>query len=307
MTDPLDRAVAGFRELPVPARPPDAAVLARLTAAEPAFPLWRRVVKRTVLFAVAAAVLVGLGLLLATPSVALADVPKAAEKHKLLKYKATFRLEGRKGRDDWEHAVVAYADMNVPRHRYEDRQVVLNDTIEFRVVTVTDWTADRTLSRSDGNLMPGKTIDANLRAVLGPEFGPEFDNPPRRVATLSRAMSLHDEPEDEQRKPFLTRLRDLAAHPKAVTSKALNFGTATTKFRIEDGPKTIEVWVDATTHLPERMQYELLKAMKGETIKWTYHEFEWDPKLPDGVKSLDELFSTAPPAGYKLTDNTAKP
>jgi hypothetical protein len=38
------------------------------------------------------------------------------------------------------------------------------------------------------------------------------------------------------------------------------------------------------------------------TLAWT--EFSWDPDLPQGFESWDELFSTRPPAGYALDDRT---
>ena len=298
--DPLDRAAAAFRALPTPDRPPDSGVLARLNP--PVTPRWRAVVSRTALFAVAAAVVAGVGLLLATPSVALADVPKAAEKHKLVKYRIVFRHE-RKTQEAYEQVATAYADLHASRHHSEQRDLNWNEYVETRQVIVIDWTADRTLSTLVESLVPDKPVRKFFQ-----EFpGTKADRFPRRVAILARAFALDFEPTNDQRKPFLARLRDLAAHPKAVAGKTPAFGPAVTRFRIEDGPKTTELWVDAGTRLPVRMRYELFRPMEAETLRWTYTDFEWDPELPDGVKSLDGLFSVEPPAGYTLDDRTGKP
>ena len=64
--------------------------------------------------------------------------------------------------------------------------------------------------------------------------------------------------------------------------------------------------MDPATRLPTRVEYELLLPMQKERLAWVYDDFVWDPKLPDGFKSLDELFSVEPPAGYTLTDETKK-
>jgi hypothetical protein len=40
------------------------------------------------------------------------------------------------------------------------------------------------------------------------------------------------------------------------------------------------------------------------TFVWT--DFEWDPELPGEFRNLDQLFSTRPPDGYAIDDQTKK-
>ena len=297
--DPLARAVAGFHALPTPDRPPDAAVLARLTPPTPA--RRSRILTRAAVFAVAASVLAAGFLLVGGSSVALADVVKAAGRHSLVKYQATFWHE-QKTQAAYEQKGTAWADLRAPRHRYEDRKLTFNEHVESRSVGVVDWAADRTLNTLAEDLIPNKPVEKFFQKF----YDAEAHKYPRRSASLWRAITVDCEPADDQRKPFLARLRDIATNPKAVARKDPDHGPAVTRFRIEDGPKTTELWVDGTTTLPVRMRYEVFQPMTGETLRWTFTDHEWDPKLPDGVKSADELFSVKPPAGYELTDHTKK-
>src|SRR5438067_3176052 len=91
----LDAVFDAIRREPVPDRPPDAELLALLAAgpspvAEPGTQSRRRMRMRIATWSLAASVLAAVGaavLLTGLPNVALGDVVRAAEKHKLVKHK----------------------------------------------------------------------------------------------------------------------------------------------------------------------------------------------------------------------------
>src|SRR5262245_28493170 len=92
--DPLDAVFDAIGRAPVPDRPQDAELLARLAAgpspaAQPITLARRRMIMRIAKWSLAAAVLAAIGaavLFTSSTNIALADVVKAAEKHKLLKF-----------------------------------------------------------------------------------------------------------------------------------------------------------------------------------------------------------------------------
>src|SRR5262245_42898294 len=125
-TGPLDRALDALRALPVPdARPADADVLARLASASPpAVPVspkrrnWMRITR----WSLAAGVLIAAGavyFLSGPSSVALADVVKAAEKHKLVRYKVEQTTEDKDNGTGTTESV-HYADLRKPRFRIDN-------------------------------------------------------------------------------------------------------------------------------------------------------------------------------------------
>jgi outer membrane lipoprotein-sorting protein len=110
--------------------------------------------------------------------------------------------------------------------------------------------------------------------------------------------------DDKKAKPFLDNLRELEKRKDATVTKDKVDGLDAVKYYIEDGKTTTKLWVDAKTKLPIRMEFEVLDATPDIPLnKWVSTDFEWDPKLK-GFKSLDELFDTTPPEGYKVEDKT---
>src|SRR5579862_2578434 len=145
--DPLDDAFAALRRMNVPDRPPDADVLARLAAgplpvAQPVSFFRRRTLMRVTMCSAAAAVMVAATALIlfnGSASVALADVIKAAEKHKLVKYNLTQGDEMKDGSALSPLVRVVYADLKTPRRRMEDHAIgSLSGAIDFEGVFVSD-------------------------------------------------------------------------------------------------------------------------------------------------------------------------
>src|SRR5262245_9714888 len=128
----LDEAVEAFQRMNVPARPRDTDVLARLTAeldgnapsvAIPCAPS-RRGYLRVLVPSAAAAILVmlGIGFLLLDggASIALADVVKAAAKHKLVRYREQ-QISDAKTQIGANVESAVYADFTAPRLYSESR------------------------------------------------------------------------------------------------------------------------------------------------------------------------------------------
>jgi outer membrane lipoprotein-sorting protein len=124
--------------------------------------------------------------------------------------------------------------------------------------------------------------------------------PPRKDAWLGRI--------GEGRKHWKTFLENLQefSKKKGVTSTMDKLGDREVmRFRHEADNRTDTLWVDLKTNLPVRMETQLSDPNPDTTrITFLDTEYEWDPPLPKGVKNLDELFSTTPPPGYTLDDQT---
>ena len=296
----LDRAVRALRDDGPPAGPPSELVASTVGAlsGSPAPPNparageRRRRIMRSVRYAAAAAALLVLGalgvfLLNGTPSVALADVVKAAQKHKLVRYKSketTTDAKGNTGTAEW----TVFADLKVPRFRKEMRHQFMDrddraKPIEEVTLSVVDLRAERHLMT---NTHPGGKV-----------------LPPRKDAWLGRARG------SKNAKPFLEALQELQ-QKKGVTSGKDTLGRReTVRFRSEEeipqGTLTTTLWIDTKTKLPVRLHSEFTWKEGGTTLI-SETDFQWDPELPRGFRSLDELFSTRPPDGYTLKDDTAK-
>src|SRR5262249_24454559 len=130
--DSLSEAIEAFWQMRVPPAPPDADVRARLAApqdgtarpvSDPRGPTRRGRLTRFLLPSVAALLaigLVGLSLLSGTTAVALADVVKAAEKHKLVRYREQL-LTGTADDTAAPRDSTVHADLTAPRLRSEIR------------------------------------------------------------------------------------------------------------------------------------------------------------------------------------------
>src|SRR5262249_62275575 len=108
-------------------------------------------------------------------------------------------------------------------------------------------------------------------------------------------------------KSLLCCLEDLQQKEGVTREKGDLDGRAAVKYRHAEGRQTITLWVDAKTKLPLRLEQEVIDpspSVTRSTLVWT--DFAWDPELPQGFRSLDELFSTRPPAGYTLDDRTER-
>jgi hypothetical protein len=292
--DPLEEAALAFRQMAVPDRPRDAGVLAQLAAASgetgPAAPvsssLKRRYLMRLVVPSAAALVLLGgtaVFLLTATPSPTLADVVKATEKHKLVKYKQVQTTDTKDMVGGSTESTV-YVDLKSLRYRSaslnrfqdpDDRAKFIEEVN----LSIVDTSRGRHLMT---NTHPGGKV-----------------LPPRKEAWLGRAGGAR------KSKSFLENLQEFQQQKGVTQVKDKLDGVQTIKYRLEDDKQTVSLWVNAKTKLPVRMEQEFTDPTPDITRnKFVWSDFEWDPKLPKGFKNLDALFDTTPPEGYKLTDET---
>jgi hypothetical protein len=307
-TEPLDEAFDALRRMPVPERPPDGELLARLAAgtspaAEPVTLSRRRTLMRVVSWSAAAATLAAAAavfLLAGPPSTALADVLQAAEKHKLVKYKLTQTTDDKQN-GNATGTSTAYADLKAPRFRTESRGMTLNNTVESVSVFVEDGRKDVCLHLLSETVIEGNvdkdTPDLLKKILTDGRF-------PRKEARLTKASGDFTPATDNVDKSILENLRELEQHKGVTATKDKRDGKELLKFRLEDGNTTTTLWVDRATKLPFRLEREITDQTANISRNhWVLSDFEWDPELK-GVKDADELFSVTPPAGYKVSDET---
>src|SRR5262245_49392582 len=274
----LGEAVEAFQRVSVPTRPRDADLLARINAelddkahpaAMPCTPK-RRAYLRFLVPSAAAAVLViaGIGWLLlhGGASVALADVVKAAAKHKLVRYR---------------------------QQQISDRSTQIGTSVESTVYA--DFTAPRLYSESHIVDSKGESI------LLSIHDGKHHltTNSSLKSAKLDRAPSGY--------KSVLCCLEDFEKKQGVTQERCDLDGRTAVKYCHVDGKQATTLWVDAKRKLPLRMEQEFLDSSPGITrnaLVWT--DFAWDPELPPGFRSWDDLFSTRPPEGYTLDDQTKR-
>jgi hypothetical protein len=304
--DPLEEAVKAFRQMTVSDRPPDAGVLAQLAAAPgeatPAAPVpsssKRRYLMRLVVPSAAALVLLGAGalvLLTTTPTLTLADVVKAAQKHKLVKCKETVTTETKDGESGSIERVV-YFDLQSLRARKETRVLTLNGAVDSVSVQINDGPKGRFLATLSETVVAGQEKSPRLKG-----FGEGYF--PRRIATLQGGNA--DKDPKKKLPSLLDQLHALEQDKNVTVTKDKLGDWEAIKYYLEDGKKTHQLWVDKKTELPLRYELEVLDfAPDIPRNKWVDTEYEWDPKLPKGFKDVDALFDTTPPEGYKLDDQT---
>jgi hypothetical protein len=239
----------------------------------------------------------GLFLLNATPSIALADVVQAAVKHKLVKYKETQTTTDK----HWTVSgdCVMYADLQAPRYREDSRVITLNGAIESVSVRIRDGRKDRYLATIMETVVPDAEKDpikaASLKRLPEGMF-------PRKEAALGHVGEGYDPIKKAQ--PLLESLRELEKHEDAVVTRDKLDGREAVKYHIEEGKRTTRLWVDVKTKLPLRYELRIVDHTPNIPLnQWVYSNFEWDPEL-EGFKSLDDLFDTTPPEGYKVLDRT---
>lgn len=266
-----------------------------------------------------------------SPPVVLADVVKAAEKHKLVKYKMKITTETvpppgiTADPPVTTFELVLYADLRAARFRHVvPEDVRANGLIRSSGYTVTDGTKGRVL-----------TVYANepTDKAAAPDLTEADKLILKTVESSRKGARLTATPEvvgGPSKHTLLDQLRELQAHKDAKVEKDGKLmkytipGETTTEVHTADGvtkrqlATTTVLWVDPATKLPVRMTTEVIdpdSPMRPNPADPKFStrtfsdctEFEWDPKLPDGVESADDLFSLIPPAGYKLDDQTKNP
>jgi hypothetical protein len=222
-------------------------------------------------------------------------VVKAAEKHKVVKFKMTLIVDNMGMPRPTDDKTLMYADVKAPRCRREEK------SNSFGVIDV-DWLLILDGKKKLGlNVLTEKIADGvkedDEKLALAKKEGC-----PRKDAKLFRLKEEYADDPIKHSRPLLEVFQELEKHKDAVVTKEKLDGKEAVKYYREDGKKTYQLWVDAKTKLPLQYQWENLDPK----ITWVFSDFEWDPKLPTGFKDLDALFDTTPPKGYKLDDLTKK-
>ncbi len=314
----LDDAFDAIRKMPVPDRPVDldAKLLACLVAgplpATPSVSLSRRrILMRVTKWSLAAtivAVVAGLLFLGDSPAPALADVLKAAEEYKLVKYKMTQGCETKDGSAVEPEVDTAYADLKSPRFRRVMFSPGMHKGgLDFESVFVTDFSKNVTMHMITEVITEKGKTDPEVIAYLK-LF--ERIGVPRKEVTLQPAFGGFTSATNRQNKSILENLRELEKHKDVVATKGKLNGKDVLKYRIEEEHRTTILSVDAMTKLPVTLEEEMTdpKVLHPTVtkVKIELSDFEWDPELK-GFKNMDELFSTTPPKeGYKVEDNRKK-
>jgi outer membrane lipoprotein-sorting protein len=223
----------------------------------------------------------------------MADVVKAAAKHNIVKYSLVETSESgdRKG----TASTVCYADLKSARSRWERETIVsLNGAVEASSFQVWDFEKNRHLfvtSETATKAANDPNLDERLKQAL-------------RELNLPRNNALITTIAENPKKTLLESLRELEKHRDATSASDKVGRRDAIKYIVEDGNKTTTLWVDTKTKLPLRMEFEIIDASpECQRLHMLFSDFEWDPALKAHV-TLDELFSTVPPAGFRVTDRT---
>jgi hypothetical protein len=272
--DPLEDVIEAFHRMTVPDRPPDREVLARLsndrsTKAQPIpTPAPKRAYLARPLLSYAAALLVACGVGLCA-FVLNSTAPMAVAD--VVKASKTHKLVRYKQQQTAEASASAgvrldsrvYADLTAARLRSECR-----------------------IEDADG--------EATLVSVL---------DPVRHLETNSRHKTAWLRLAPKGYKSFCCSLQEFEHHTGVTWAKDKLGDLATVKYHFEDDNESSSLWVDVATHLPVRMEQELIHAApEAMRTRFVWTDFEWDPELPNDFTRLDEFFSTRPPEGYTLID-----
>lgn len=314
--DPIDEVVNEFRRVPVPDRPADERVLTLLADAwsrsapdptPPCHPIRRILMRPAFRYVSAAALLVVFGWLALGPprSLALADVIKAAEQHSLVRFQATQTTDDRETRLTASGVRTVYVDIRVPRVREEEGHKTFNGILDFRYTAVYDYRRDRFLALvTHAQVMTrDQAKDEHQRRLIDMV---EQRGLAKKEAILSRIAwtKTDDIPPMSllgKDRGFLDTLRQLQADQTTLTTRATLDGRDVVKYRRRADHTTTSVWVNPTTKLPIRVEIEVIDPTpRIARNEWVYTDFEWDPDVADP----ERLFSTDPPAGFRVEDHT---
>jgi hypothetical protein len=325
--DPLDELVSAFRRMSVPDPPDPALMFPRPTApramgetagTNPSRVLWRFLMRPTVRYGSAAAMLVvALGWLMLAPSrsFALGEVIRAAEQHKLVRYRFHWTATDKPGAPDRIKGTV-YADLLHPRTRFEADpepygegvstlrpaatkslppgrdgagKSLLQVTIYDRRTgaTFNESSVSRRVVEADGRvrvdvrplhstLLEPSGNDDHASAVIRPLWGDILP---------SRGISANT--------PFLDVLGAMEKRKDTSSANTQLGGRAVVKFSAKEAHSTYTVWIDPATKLPVQIEVTFPDSSRnGEIIRLVCTDFVWDPPVAD----LDALFRTTLPS-----------
>jgi hypothetical protein len=326
----LEEAIRGFQRMGAPEAPATEILLMKVLQKPPVSspvvperqpPAGVFLRGRAVRIAAAATILatVGVSWLIVSSSgpLAIAQVIEAATKHRIAKYRLHQVCEPNDEFKKQQPVVgnatadyVMYADLRSPRLRLERaREKTLNDVAEQSSDEILDFSHDRYLQLYRFDLVmteeqaKGENQAPAVRMILaskdpGPHLhraklltisGTKFKNPPYIDMAKDRS--------------FVDTLRRLQSRKETVATNEKIDGRSVTRYRLEDGDRTSNVWADSKTKLPIRVEYQVVGEDAGRSfasIKWVYTDFEWDPEMKD----VDAIFSTKPPRDYTFEDHT---
>jgi hypothetical protein len=156
-----------------------------------------------------------------------------------------------------------------------------------------DFTAPRLYSESRVNDPQGDTVLFSVH------------DGKHHLTTNSRQKSATLDFAPKDYKSLLCCLEEFQQKTGVTCEKCDLDGQPMVKYRHVEDKQNITLWVDAKTKLPLRLEQEFIDPSPSITrsaLVWT--DFAWDPELPHGFTSPNELFSTRPPHGYALDDHT---
>jgi hypothetical protein len=311
--DPLNEVIGAFRRMPVP-EAPEAALLFRrpqsqLAMSEPAGTspsrrFWRFLMRPDVRYGLAATVLlIVFGWLMLGPSslIALADVIRAAEQHKLVRYKLEMITADSAARPREVTRGTVYVDLVRPRSRFESEPEPQDDGTSRQNVTVQDQVARETVVQSNVS-----------RRVVNEKGEPQIvvqgvwsifrESDLAEWAHLSVGFSppgafvFGDSPEKTL---FLDALSALQKHNGTTSAKGRLGGRDVIIFAAKVGTTRSTVWVDPQTKLPLRIEQSFLDGATGlETVRCISTDFVWDPPGADPA-ALFQISESKPRANEK--------
>ncbi len=212
----------------------------------------------TLRYASAAVLIAALGWLLMgrAGTIALADVVKAAEKHSFVSFTETQVTDDKRTGTHGETTWTVYGDLKVARYRKESR-----------------------IKYADGEALLVDIQDLPRGVHL-------MTNSRDKTAWISRHMR-------KRTKTLVESLQELQQKKGVTSAKERLEDRETVKYQVEKDGGIVTLWVDATTRLPVRMEYEF------PLNKFVWSDYRWDPE----VKEPDRLFSEEVPEGYAVTED----
>lgn len=156
-------------------------------------------------------------------------------------------------------------------------------------IVYADLTASRFRSESLINHPDGQAIRLSVQ------------NAGRHLITDSRRKTAWLGPAPNGYKSVLCCLEEFQKK-EGVTQVQEQLGTRTT---IKYHRQTTTLWIDPATKLPIRMVQDVINpGFEVASNRLVWSDFAWDPEVPSGFRNLNDLFSTRPPEGYMLDDQT---
>src|SRR5207248_1533997 len=146
----------------------------------------------------------------------------------------------------------AYADLTGPRFRtVEWSPGMMKGALDFESVFVMDGVK--------GVLMHRLTETVTEKGRTDPEAIEQLkliegNDVPRRVVTLWDYRESPNPAIADAKKSILENFRDLETHKDSVATRGKFRGADVLKYRIEEGPRTTLLIVDAATKLPIRLE-----------------------------------------------------